>query len=388
MIKKPILITIFSISLSMLLFSGFSLASNLLIEANKQTFDTKSKETTFDGEVKVKMENIKAKSPKAYVTMGPDGKPDFAKLVNGVYAIKSNESTQSEIKANTIELTLLEKKMFASGGVRSMVSENGKPILTIKSNSQKFNANKNTITASGSVVMNYKEISTNSSSTIINMTKDGKPDKVNLSGAVKIIEDKNLINADSVIFNPNTNEMFADGAVKSKTMLDPETPVLIVANSQQYNKSNNIILANGNVKIIYKDYVASGPKATIMPENNGAKPNKIIFTGRSNIKEGARQVEADRIIITMDPKNFNAEGNVKTRFLQFKESKTDDTNKSKKGKPAKKQRSKKSNSDISLSSASKFDKNFQMVNKNEKIQDLKEDSFKPTKPIVNIPPKK
>ena len=44
------------------------------------------------------------------------------------------------------------------------------------------------------------------------------------------------------------------------------------------------------------------------------KPNKIIFSGRSKITEGDKSIEADSIVITVNPKNFTAEGNVKTQI--------------------------------------------------------------------------
>ena len=47
------------------------------------------------------------------------------------------------------------------------------------------------------------------------------------------------------------------------------------------------------------------------------KPEKIIFTGRSKIiQKGQNSVEADKITMTMQPKTFEAVGNVKTYIDQ------------------------------------------------------------------------
>ena len=46
-------------------------------------------------------------------------------------------------------------------------------------------------------------------------------------------------------------------------------------------------------------------------------PEKIIFIGRSKITEkGVNSVEADKITMTVEPKTFEADGNVKTIIEQ------------------------------------------------------------------------
>ena len=127
-----------------------------------------------------------------------------------------------------------------------------------------------------------------------------------------------------MLYNPVTNEMVAYGNVNSRTILDDGTPVDIQSEFQQYDKTTQTLITSGHVKINYKEYIATGPKAIFVPDaaaakkSNSSKPNKIIFTGRAKIIEGERHVEADKIEITVNPKNFTAEGNVKTRFTQVK----------------------------------------------------------------------
>lgn len=71
-------------------------------------------------------------------------------------------------------------------------------------------------------------------------------------------------------------------------------------------------MASGNVKIIYENYIATGPKATFTLKDGSV--DQIILTGRSTIIEDERKITADRIIITTNPKHFDAVGNVKTQF--------------------------------------------------------------------------
>ena len=82
------------------------------------------------------------------------------------------------------------------------------------------------------------------------------------------------------------------------------------------------MMAAGNVHISYCDYVADGPKAVMHLNPNTNKPQKIIFMGRSKIVEkGVNSVEADRITMTVEPKTFKAEGNVKSSIEQNSKSK-------------------------------------------------------------------
>ena len=57
--------------------------------------------------------------------------------------------------------------------------------------------------------------------------------------------------------------------------------------------------------------LCSSPKITIYPNKEG-KPNDVNFVGRSSITQGVRTIYADRIRMTMTPKDFHAEGNTRT----------------------------------------------------------------------------
>lgn len=313
-IKKWLIIGIFIVIF--IAPAGILYAENILIQADKQTYD--GEKTVFEGNVKVDYEDIRVESPKAIVRNDEKGKPSAATFVDGAYAEKKSEFSRSEVKANIINLSLLKNRVRAEGESESTVFEDKKPIVHIKAGSQIFDIKKNIIVAREDVKINYDKINTESDKARISINKEGNLDKVEFLGNVAINQEKSVIKADNVLYDPNADEMVASGNTNSTTILDDKTNVIIWADFQQYDNISKTLITSGHVRIKYKDYLASGPKATFIPDKNSSKPNKIMFIGRSRIQEGQRYVEADRIQITLEPKNFQAEGNVKTRFAQVK----------------------------------------------------------------------
>ncbi len=314
---EKILITAGIVSL---MISGICYAENINIQADKQTFDGKT--TVFEGNVDVDYQDIKVKSPKVIVKTDANGKTETATFLDGAHAVKTNGVSRSEVKANIINLSLLKNRIKAEGNAESSVFENKKPVVHITADTQEFDITKNIIVATNNVKIKYQEIKTKSDKARISIDENGDLKKVELLGNATVDQEKSVINANDVLYNAVTNEMVAYGNVKSKTYLDDGTPVDVQSEFQQYDKSTQTLITSGHVKINYKEYTAIGPKATFISDSktvkagNSGKPNKIIFTGRAKILEGERQVEADKIEITVDPKNFTAEGNVKTRFTQ------------------------------------------------------------------------
>jgi len=315
-VKKLIITGIISLAL----LPAVSYAEDIYIQADKQTFDGKT--TVFEGNVDVDYQNIKVKSPKVIVKTDENGKTETATFLNGAHAVKNDGYSQSELKANIINLSLLKNRIKAEGNAESSVFENKKPVVHITAATQEFDITKNIIIATDNVKINYQEINTKSNKARISMDDNGNLKKVELLGNATVNQDKSVIKADDVLYNPITNEMVAYGNVNSVTILDDGTPVDITSEFQQYDKTTQTLITSGHVKINYKEYVAIGPNATFVPDaasaktNKSSKPNKIIFTGRAKIIEGERHVEADRIEITVNPKDFKADGNVKTRFTQ------------------------------------------------------------------------
>ena len=53
-------------------------------------------------------------------------------------------------------------------------------------------------------------------------------------------------------------------------------------------------------------------RSLIFPDAKTNKPNEVYFVGRSKIVQQDRDIIADKIKMTMNPKDFTAEGNVRT----------------------------------------------------------------------------
>ncbi len=293
-------------------------ASNVLIEADKQDYDSKKNLMTFEGNVKVDYENITVKSPKAFIRTSKDGKPEQATFMPNATAIKDKGKLKSQVQAEVIKLSLLEKRIRAIGSTKSVVFENKIPLVSIKARDQIFDTTTNMIIASGDVKIDYSDIRTESEYAQVTIDKDGNPRQVTLKAKAKLFQDRNVISAKSFIYNVQSEELIAQGAVHTQRTLEDNTNVSVWADTQDYDKAANTLMASGNVKIDYKDYTATGPKAMFLPEKDKTNPNRIIFIGRAKINESDRMVEADKIEITIEPKSFKAEGNVKTKIKSIK----------------------------------------------------------------------
>lgn len=307
-----------AVGIFFLLLSTICYADDINIQSDKQTYDGKT--TVFEGDVKVDYQDITARSPRVEVKTNNEGQTETASFLGGAKAVKTTDKSRNEVKAEIINLSLLKNRIKAEGNSESSIFEGKEPIVNIKADSQEFDIEKNIIIADKFVRIKYGKIDTISDKAKISIEENGELKKVELLGNVTVNQEKSVIKAADVMYNPVTNEMVASGNVASNTTLEDGTPVDIYADFQQYDKATQTLITSGNVRIHYKDYIASGPKATFIPDKNAntGKPNKIVFLGRSSIKEGDRRIEADRIEMTIDPKNFTAEGNVKTRFTQVK----------------------------------------------------------------------
>ena len=114
------------------------------------------------------------------------------------------------------------------------------------------------------------------------------------------------------MYNPITEEMNVSGNTKTVAISDEGKKLTIHSDYQQYKKDQNSYIGSGHVKIWYDDYYAQGPKVSVFPDTRTNKLNEIYFIGRSKIVQNEKDIIADKIKITMDPKDFSAEGNVRT----------------------------------------------------------------------------
>ena len=305
---------IFITTLLLLTSAGFVLAADLSIESDKQTFKMEENKAKFDGNVRVKMDDINVKSPRAEVYIDPQTKQlTDAVMYDKPYVVQVKQDKTNEIKANILKMSLLNKTIRAEGNTQTTVTPKDapKPTVIITADTQSYDTKTKTLTAHGGVIIYYKDVETFSDSAVANLNKNGDLQKITLTGHGRLKQKDSIITADKFIYDAVTEVAYGLGNAHSDVDMDG-TRINVWSDRQEYYKQTNIIQASGKVHVIYKDYDAKGPKATVYPDPKTKKPNEIIFIGRSTIVEQMRSIEADRIKMYINPKNFFAEGNVKT----------------------------------------------------------------------------
>jgi len=290
----------------------FAYCTDVIIESKRQTLNLERNKGLFEGDVKVQINDVVITGPRAVLDLEPTSKkPSLATFYDNPYAFQDKQNKKHEIKAKIIKVSLIKKHLSAEGNTQSIISENRKPIVTVNADSQEYDTASQIMSAKGGVIIYYKELETFSNAAVVKIDKEGEIQKLELIGNAILKEKSNVVKGDKFVYNPLTEEYLVSGNTTSDVMLDDGTRVYTQANYQQFDKRASNLIAGGNVRIKFRDYFARGPKAQVFPNAEG-KPNEIVFSGRSKITQGSNTVEADRIKLTLNPKNFFAEGNVKT----------------------------------------------------------------------------
>ncbi len=306
------------ISLMLLMLTTLcAYSANVVIEAKKQTIKMDQNKGFFEGDVQVSVGDIKVKSPRAELDLDPvSKKPSLATFFDNPYAFQNKENKKHEIKADIIKVSLIKKSVLAQGNSQSIMMENRQPIMTINADSQEYDTNTKLMKANGSVVIHYQDLETFSDKASAIVDKAGNIENLKLIGSVVMKEKANIIKGDKFEYVPQREEFQISGNTSSDVTFDDGTRVYVEARYQQFNKLTSALVAGGNVKVKYKDYFAQGPKAQLFVNPKTNKPETIIFTGRSKITNEGSTVEADKIKMTINPKAFFADGNVKTSISQ------------------------------------------------------------------------
>ncbi len=315
---KKVLILLLLIFSSMAVFS-----SDLIIDSKTQTFSDKEKKIKLDGGVKVKLDNLTVESDRADVTIRRNNKLDTATFYDKPYAYEVNENKKREVKANILKVSLINKVVRAEGEAQSIITEGNTPIVVINADTQEYDTQIEQMRANGSVIVHYQDMVAYGDKAIVDVSKKGDVKKMQLIGNAKINQKENKAYADRFVYTASNQEIVSIGNTYSKMIMDNGKQIEVWAQYQQYNKPANTILASNKVTIYYDDYKAYGPKVTVFPSKVTNKFNKIVFLGRAKIVEKNRSIDADKIIITMEPKNFTALGNVKTIITNIDDIKND-----------------------------------------------------------------
>ena len=304
---KKLLIT------SLILISSLAvLASDLVIESKTQVFSDKEKKIKLDGGVKVQMDNLTVESPRADVSIRRGNKLDTATFYDKPYAFEVNGNKKREVKANILQVSLINKVVRAEGDTQSIITEGNTPIVIINADEQEYDTKSNVMVANGMVEIKYKEIESYSDKAVILADQKGGLKKIDLIGNARVKQDKNESEGHHFVYNPVTEEMNVSGNTKTIAILDDGRKLTLHSDYQQYNKKQNSYIGTGHVKIWFDEYYAQGPKVSVFPDSETGKPNEVYFVGRSKIVQADRDIIADKIRITLEPKDFAAEGNVRT----------------------------------------------------------------------------
>ncbi len=294
--------------------------ADLTIKSDKQTFRTNENKGKFEGNVQVQIDDIHVKSPYAEATVDPNkGQLDEATFFNKPYAYQIKSGKKSELKSNILKVSLLNKVITASGDAQTIITTLKKPTVIITSDEQEYNTKTNIMTATGGTIINYDDIKSYSDKAIAKVNSNSDLERMELIGNAKITQGTNTLMADKFVYTTANELAISEGNAYTDLTSEKGDRIQVWSNYQQYDKKNNIIMASGNVRVHYKDYIASGPKATVLPDKKTKQLNQVVFTGRSKIIEQARSIEADKITMFMDPKDFYAEGNVYTSIRNIKD---------------------------------------------------------------------
>ena len=312
---KKILI---AVAIILIGFGTVAMATDLIIESKTQSYNEKESKIKFDGDVRVKLDDLHIQGDKADITVNKKNKLDTATFYDKPYAYQVQNNKKREVKANILKLSLITKVVRAEGDSQSIFTDGKNPVVMITSDTQEYDIKTNVMTAMGGVIIKYKDVQTFSDKAVIKTTKKGDIQKFDLYGNAKIQEKLNNAEADHFSYNATTEELYAEGNSMTHTEMDDGKPLTIKARYQQYSKRQNIFNAGGNVQVWYDTYFAKGPKLTVYPDKTTNKFNEIYFNGRSLINDGDKTIYADKIKMMLKPKDFFAEGNTRTVIKNIK----------------------------------------------------------------------
>ena len=288
------------------------IASDLEIESRTQTFSDSEHKIKLDGGVRVKLDNLTVDSDTADISIRRNNKLDTATFYNKPFAVEINGNKKREVKSNILKISLINKVVRAEGETQSVLTEGNTPIIVINADVQEYDTKSSVMVATGSVTMKYKDIETYSDKAVIVADEKGGLKKLDLFGNARVKQEQNESEGHHFIYNPITEEMSVEGNTKTIAISDEGKKLTIHSDYQQYSKKQNSYIGSGHVKIWYDDYYAQGPKVSVFPDKKTNKPNEVYFIGRSKIIQQEKDIIADKIKMTMEPKDFTAEGNVKT----------------------------------------------------------------------------
>jgi lipopolysaccharide export system protein LptA len=242
---------------------GDEAPTSIITDSDRQEYDRGTGKFEAFGKVKVKAGDINVLADHLRMAYGIDNRPEAAIFNGHVSATQGTNNTQSD----SMTYFLNTKRLQATGHVRSKV-----------------------IQAQGAPAKEAPKPAEGKVEQIVNSgPKSG-------SGSDKNVGFAPLLNTD-----PSSTES--------------QAPIIIVSDTQDYNKETGRLDAAGNVKIFYNDTIGIGPKV-ILVRNADGQAEKVLFIGRSQITQPGKRWIGDKITMRVTDRKVLAEGNTRAFILQ------------------------------------------------------------------------
>lgn len=288
-------------------------SANLTIEAQHQSFKMEENKANFKGDVKVTVDEVIVESERAEALFDEKShKLSDAIFYDNPVAFKEDKNKRSEVRSNVMKLSLITKILSAEGNSKTTITETDKPTTTITADMQEYNTETKIMKATGNVVIVHDDVIAKADVGYAYLDDNNEVKKIELQGNANIVQGDNTVEGNKLTYDTRTEIAIATGNTYTNGVMEDGTHLKVWAGLQQYNKKTGIVIASRNVRVKYQEYDAKGPKATVYPDEKTQKLNQVVFSGRSVITSEGRSIEADRINMFLNPKNFFADGNVKT----------------------------------------------------------------------------
>ena len=173
--------------LSILVLTGLAVqASDLIIESKNQSFNEADNKIKFNGNVKVTVDDLKVVGDSADVNVTKDQKLDTATFYDKPYAFEVKKNKKREVKANILQVSLINKVVRAEGEAQSVITEGNTPIVVINADVQEYDTKSSVMVCTGGVTIKYKDIDTYSDKAVIIADQKGGLRKIDLIGNAKV----------------------------------------------------------------------------------------------------------------------------------------------------------------------------------------------------------
>ncbi len=340
------------------------------IKANEQQF--LDKEIVAKGNVRVKYKESDVTSDEAIMYRDDEGNAQKAVFKGSPKLVQKN----STMLARTLIFEIANQKIIANGNAHSVIvstpqakqagdslkankKDDKKPAkpgddnIITDSDDQIYDKEVGEFRATGHVRVKRGDLFVKAENLIMYYGTDGNPETAMFKGNVYVLQYPNETYSDNVTYGLNTNRLQANGHVKSKVIQNPKndsnakknsedeklannseekkgsSDIVVTSDAQDYSSTNGRITAIGNVKLSSDETSGAGPKMVMMRNEETGKTDRIIFYGRSQVRQTGKSWIADHIEMDMATKKVLASGNTKAVILQMKKKSPTETPKDK-----------------------------------------------------------